>query len=226
MRSFLRTALVATALAAAAFSPAHALVIGTADSESSIPFGSTFGGYEFQQVYSKSSFGSSINISEITFYENAQYAGGTPRPGTFDIYLSTTSATPQSFPNTATTTPDSTFTKVFHGSLPSIVNGKLDFQLPTSFYYDLSKGNLLLTVVTTDLLSDYYNPLYLNSDKNVGVTNMRDSIYTYNWNQGLVTGFNVAPVPEPSTWAMMILGFVGVGFMAYRRKSGLSVRIA
>jgi len=24
-------------------------------------------------------------------------------------------------------------------------------------------------------------------------------------------------VPEPSTWAMMILGFAGVGFMAYRR---------
>jgi hypothetical protein len=26
-------------------------------------------------------------------------------------------------------------------------------------------------------------------------------------------------VPEPSTWAMMILGFACVGFMAYRRKS-------
>jgi len=26
-------------------------------------------------------------------------------------------------------------------------------------------------------------------------------------------------VPEPSTWAMMILGFAGVGFMAYRRQS-------
>ena len=26
-------------------------------------------------------------------------------------------------------------------------------------------------------------------------------------------------VPEPSTWAMLILGFAGVGFMAYRRKS-------
>lgn len=26
-------------------------------------------------------------------------------------------------------------------------------------------------------------------------------------------------VPEPSTWAMMILGFAGVGFMAYRRRS-------
>jgi hypothetical protein len=29
----------------------------------------------------------------------------------------------------------------------------------------------------------------------------------------------VEAVPEPSTWAMMILGFVGVGFMAYRRKA-------
>ena len=28
----------------------------------------------------------------------------------------------------------------------------------------------------------------------------------------------VAAVPEPSTWAMMVLGFAGVGFMAYRRK--------
>ncbi len=33
-------------------------------------------------------------------------------------------------------------------------------------------------------------------------------------------------VPEPSTWAMMILGFFGVGFMAYRRKSRTSLRFA
>jgi hypothetical protein len=29
----------------------------------------------------------------------------------------------------------------------------------------------------------------------------------------------VQAVPEPSTWAMMILGFASIGFMAYRRKS-------
>jgi hypothetical protein len=28
---------------------------------------------------------------------------------------------------------------------------------------------------------------------------------------------HVAAVPEPATWAMMLLGFAGVGFMAYRR---------
>jgi PEP-CTERM motif len=33
-------------------------------------------------------------------------------------------------------------------------------------------------------------------------------------------------VPEPSTWAMMILGFFGLGFMAYRRKSGMALNAA
>jgi hypothetical protein len=33
-------------------------------------------------------------------------------------------------------------------------------------------------------------------------------------------------VPEPSTWAMMILGFAGIGFMAYRRKIRGSLRLA
>ncbi|MBN8991695.1 MAG: PEP-CTERM sorting domain-containing protein [Rhizobiales bacterium] len=45
--------------------------------------------------------------------------------------------------------------------------------------------------------------------------------YPYNDNSGGVS-LNVTPVtsavPEPSTWAMMILGFSGVGFMVYRRK--------
>jgi hypothetical protein len=33
-------------------------------------------------------------------------------------------------------------------------------------------------------------------------------------------------VPETSTWAMMILGFLGVGYMAYRRKNGAVLRVA
>jgi hypothetical protein len=36
----------------------------------------------------------------------------------------------------------------------------------------------------------------------------------------------VAAVPEPGTWAMMILGFAGVGFMAYRRKAKPAFRLA
>jgi hypothetical protein len=35
-----------------------------------------------------------------------------------------------------------------------------------------------------------------------------------------------AAVPEPSTWAMMLLGFAGVGFMAYRRKNKPAMMVA
>ncbi|SDJ63506.1 PEP-CTERM protein-sorting domain-containing protein [Bradyrhizobium lablabi] len=38
--------------------------------------------------------------------------------------------------------------------------------------------------------------------------------------------FSVAAVPEPSTWAMMILGFFGLGFLAYRRKNNVAVNAA
>ena len=36
----------------------------------------------------------------------------------------------------------------------------------------------------------------------------------------------MAAVPEPSTRAMMILGFCGIGFMAYRRKGQGQFRLA
>ena len=42
------------------------------------------------------------------------------------------------------------------------------------------------------------------------------NIHTNVFPGGEIRGF-LAAVPEPSTWAMMILGFAGVGFMAYRR---------
>jgi hypothetical protein len=36
----------------------------------------------------------------------------------------------------------------------------------------------------------------------------------------------VTGVPEPSIWAMMILGFAGVSFMAYRRTNKPTFRFA
>jgi hypothetical protein len=35
----------------------------------------------------------------------------------------------------------------------------------------------------------------------------------------LLDAVNISAVPEPSTWIMMILGFCGLGFLAYRRKN-------
>ncbi|SIO46285.1 PEP-CTERM protein-sorting domain-containing protein [Bradyrhizobium erythrophlei] len=36
----------------------------------------------------------------------------------------------------------------------------------------------------------------------------------------------VSAIPEPATWAMIILGFAGIGFMSYRRKNRATFRFA
>jgi hypothetical protein len=41
-----------------------------------------------------------------------------------------------------------------------------------------------------------------------------------------VSNFAVSAVPEASTWAMMILGFLGLGFIGYRKSSNASFRMA
>jgi hypothetical protein len=40
----------------------------------------------------------------------------------------------------------------------------------------------------------------------------------FGFTYGLATTGAVGGEPEPSTWAMMLLGFVGLGFVTYRRQ--------
>jgi hypothetical protein len=50
--------------------------------------------------------------------------------------------------------------------------------------------------------------------------------YTYTWNPGPTDGNLTVDVsgvvPEPSTWAMMALGFAGIGLLAYRKRGTLA----
>ena len=51
----------------------------------------------------------------------------------------------------------------------------------------------------------------------VGFEDLRFPSSDYNYfDQSFV--FMVAAVPEPATWAMMIVGFAGVGYMTYRQR--------
>jgi hypothetical protein len=48
--------------------------------------------------------------------------------------------------------------------------------------------------------------------------------FSLEFSQGILN--EVSAVPEPSTWAMVILGFFGVGFVAHRRNSKATFRLA
>jgi hypothetical protein len=63
------------------------------------------------------------------------------------------------------------------------------------------------------------NGAFLDGGPNALVSSTNDGVpgqFLFEVRNGVVIN---PGVPEPSTWAMMLLGFAGVGFMAYRRKS-------
>jgi hypothetical protein len=77
---------------------------------------------------------------------------------------------------------------------------------------------------------DIPNSIYISFEITNGLTGYGSFSYSYeNTFLGggqvvydltpLTLRVQVSGVPEPSTWAMMILGFAGVGFMAYRRRN-------
>src|SRR4029077_7392290 len=54
-----------------------------------------------------------------------------------------------------------------------------------------------------------------------GVTGDSNTLFFTDGINGEANGLfgSLSAVPEPSTWAMLLLGFAGLGFMTYRRKS-------
>jgi hypothetical protein len=117
-------------------------------------------------------------------------------------------------------------------------NGTVTFmQITGSFNFGSTPGNDVsirhddgVSFYTTNGLSPQTpgfatltNPLHF-AGETVAVTDsfhvngQQNFLIDYVAGNGSPSILQVAAVPEASTWAMMILGFFGVGFMAYRRK--------
>ena len=119
-------------------------------------------------------------------------------------------------------------------------NDASNFETAT-FSGNVSAGNdVKLTVTSDDDTLVYLNGKYIGGNPGVhsDVTTTLDLgyqngsgllqiFYADRADVGADISLSVSGVPETSTWAMMILGFFGVGFMAYRRKqNGPQLRLA
>jgi PEP-CTERM motif len=63
---------------------------------------------------------------------------------------------------------------------------------------------------------------WVNADQQNIFMSFTSEAYTQNWfDTGSADRTVSSAVPEPSTWAMMILGFLGLGFVAHRRKNAV-----
>jgi hypothetical protein len=203
---FLMTMLVGTA-------SASTVTIGTNSGSNTIPFGSTLAS-QYQQVYSSNAFSGVFNITEINFYVDPAHSAALDG-GTYTLSLSETSIGVGALSSNLANNIGANNTVVYSGA------NSLDFILSSPYLYDPSIGNLLLNVSIANGTS---NGGY---SEEAGIDPLTSRAYsgpflTGGDQFGLVTTFTsnvLAPVPEPSTWAMMLLGFIGVGFMAYRRKA-------
>jgi hypothetical protein len=119
----------------------------------------------------------------------------------------------------ATTDPSGVFLDSIHLNLSSTnpVNLSVD--------WSISAGNYWLAAIADSGTQADWQIEYTTPDPRFAYT-----ACCYNWSLEDMNGLPEAKiiaqaVPEPSTWAMMILGFIGLGFIAYRR-SGSTLRIA
>jgi hypothetical protein len=99
-----------------------------------------------------------------------------------------------------------------------------------------SSGSYMLTDTAGHFATETFAGM--NPIVNIGPFTFSNGTYTgyFSYFGQTTTGFEstfgnpasvvVAAVPEPATWAMMVIGFLGVGLIAYRRHSGSLVRIA
>jgi hypothetical protein len=169
--------------------------------------------YTTMKVFSSFSIGTSSTVNQIQFDVSADNGSLVANGVTVSIYNSSSGTVgSQVFSQTFSAAQFNTLVQSQYtvSGITAIVD--LITVSPTAFA--LSAGSYWIA---------FYNSSSLLEDVYSGGSYMQVQNGT-TYNSGPDTlGFSlsdVAPaVPEPSTWAMMLLGFAGVGFMAYRRKA-------
>ena len=76
-------------------------------------------------------------------------------------------------------------------------------------------GNQSFAITPTDNAYHLETLTFVNASGQLSFTDSGPS----NQQGNLLDDVVVTAVPEPSTWAMMILGFLGLGFLTYRRQT-------
>lgn len=228
--------LIAAALSAASLAvPAHAstIVVGTGTGNNAFPFsqGATAPAptQQYQQVYNAASFAGPVNILSVSFQRAV--GGTTLAGGVYTLSASTTSAGVNglNLTNLAANI-GSNNQSVFSGTLqPNFVGNILRFVFAAPYRYNPAQGNLLLNFAVTGHTAAPTRVGFLADNGTAGTVYSRAQTFGVQSEQanngyGLVTSFDtsaIGAVPEPATWAMMILGFglVGGAMRSARRQT-------
>ena len=234
-------------LALIASTAAQAAIVTSSTGASSFPTGGTIGAYPGGTTLV--TFDAAVSSGPNTPFETQGFlfstAGGTGggiRTGTtVNEYAQPVGSTgnyftvgfQQPYPNAATVTNGTDYTNF------SLLWGSIDSYNEISFFNDgvqvggtFTGSNFAQPVANGDQASDGTNRYVFfsfNGGDRFDTVVFRSTQAAFEMDNlafgGAVPGAE-APVPEASTWAMMLLGFLGLGFLSYRRKSRPLLRFA
>ena len=213
-RSWTRLA-AAFFLSSIAASPALAdVIVGTPSiGGNCYPFGCGYSG-EYQQVYGSSAFTGPVTINTLEFFFPANGNPWTDNTGSYTLSFYLTNQ-PVNGLSTNPAANKGTLLSNFGTFTPG-----LSYRfVGNSFTYDPSMGNLLFDVIASGTPSDSNALAYSNASGDAMSNLFRSGgtgAFTTSSN-GLVTRFASTAVPEPSTWALLILGLFAMGTVMRQR---------
>lgn len=219
-----KIALLGIALAIGTLTSANAGTFDTYGDVITTPSGflATSMGFDGSGLYYQPSSPMTLNsITQLSAdYQMTQgtFGGGSPRFTIFDSSLHS------AWVYFGTPLGGGSFGDPATGSTGNYANlASLDLRVASNGFGGLGNGNTYETWAqfVADSGTQLISYIFLDVDGGWSQAN--------NTQQALLNNFTVndevftPPVPEPSTWVMMILGFAGVGFMAYRRRQTTAV---
>ncbi len=187
------------------------------------PFGGNYqDGFDadrYQQVYNGALFGGPMMITSVSFYAGF---GFTNADGTYILSLSTTSAAVNGLDTNMANNVGPNVDTFFDGTLPEYppaAGDLLTFTLATPYLFDPGTGNLLLDIQISGVTNDS-TAAYVAQDGDFGTDSSRmvNGAAQGTSGYGLVTTFGTAPVPEPASLGLCLVGLVTAGGMAWRRR--------
>jgi len=223
LRNLISAAAVGACLIASA--PAMAQTVGSTDSGNCYPFVCNDSGVDvgqaidYYQIYSATAFSGITTFDTITFFSTL-FPGAEILSGDYDISFGVTTDSVGAAYAPTLFDVSSFFVGALGGANLSISGN--------AFVYDPTDGNLVMHVIASNLPlvpnGSQANGAYMDADY-TGITTSRA------YNNGveleasgtgaLVTRFsNSGAIPEPATWALMLIGFGAAGgvLRSHRRR--------
>jgi PEP-CTERM motif len=228
----MRLTKLAAAFAAASFiafvgsaAPVAAQVVGTSNSTNCYPFAcfAYDGGTQYQEVYYSAAFSGPTTIGKLSFYESH---GGEMDDATYTVAFYYTHAPVDGLSESLADnegTLISNFGKfTLGGAMPSVLS-----LTGSSFVYNPADGNLLMDVTVSDVtdVCAYCSSFESDYTGDVSSRAWSNSYGTAAGANALVTGFSagVAGIPEPSAWALMVIGVGALGARLRRNRLGRTI---